>query len=128
MEAIPSIGLPDISAAMVALLGDMPTTRGGAIMLAGVVTSATASDSGMTTLPFAVPSDSGMTTLTAVTIAGSAVLSVMVSPITTIIGTTLDSAAGCTGGRLSPIALIGGTAITRVSTIAIDMDGDRLGA
>jgi hypothetical protein len=115
--AILSIGHPDISAAMVALLGDTPTMHGGAIMLAGVVTSATASDSATATLPSAMVSDSGMATLTVVTIAGSAASSAMVFPTMTIMGTTLEDAAGCTGGHSPSVALIGGAAITPVSTM-----------
>jgi|SRR5262245_41993695 len=98
--AIPSTAPQGNSAvAMIARRGDTPTTRGGAIILAGE-TSATVSDSGMTTLPSAMASDSGMmTTLTVVTIAGSVALSVMASPIMMTMvttGTMAGDAVGCT--------------------------------
>ena len=123
--AIPSTAPPGNSAAaMIAQRGDTPTTRGGAIILAGVVTSATVSDSGMTTLPSAMASDSGMmTTLTVVTIAGSVALSVMASPIMMTMvttGTMAGDAVGCTAEQRLPIAPIGGIGITPASTTPTD--------
>ena len=104
VAAVPSIGAPGILAAMVALLGDTPTMHGGAIMTAGEVVSA-------------MTSVSGMTTLTAVTIAGSAALSVTGPPIIMIMGTMAEDAIGFTAEHSSPAAPIGGTGITPASII-----------
>ena len=107
--AEPSMGPLIILAPMVAL-GDTPTMRGGAIMIAIAAASAMASVF-------------GIMTLIAVIIAGSAALSGMVSPTMMIMATTLVDAVGCTAGPLLPAALIGGTAIMPASTITTDKEG-----
>jgi hypothetical protein len=104
--AVPSIGLPSISAATLALRSGTPTMHGGAIM-AGVVISA-------------MENDSGIATSTVGTIVGSAALSVMVFPIMTIMDTTPGDALGYIAERSSPAAPIGGTGITPASIIIIE--------
>lgn len=108
--AEPSMGPLIISATTVALYGDTPTMRGGAIMIAIAAASAMASVF-------------GIMTLIAVIIAGSAALWGMVSPTMMIMATTLVDAVGCTAGPLLPAALIGGTAIMPASTITTDKEG-----
>ena len=107
--AEPSMGPLITSATTVALYGDMPTMRGGAIMIA-IAASAMASVF-------------GIMTLIAVIIAGSTALSGMVSRTMMIMATTLVDAVGCTAGPLLPAALIGGTAIMPASTITTDKEG-----